>query len=267
MKLSASNIAWSAEQDDAVLRYMADHGFSGLEIAPTRVFPEKPYEDLKRASDYASRISSEYGLEICSMQSIWYGQTGRIFGSDEERQALTDYTKKAIDFTEAMGCGNLVFGCPRNRVIPENGDVEIAVRFFRELGDYAAAHHTVLAMEANPPIYNTNFINRTDEAIDLIERVDSKGFLLNLDVGTMIENGESVGIFEGREQYINHVHISEPGLKPIRKRGLHGELAEMLRRMHYSRFVSIEVGKQADLDLLAVIAEYVTQVFEQQTAS
>ena len=51
-------------------------------------------------------------------------------------------------------------------------------------------------MEANPPIYHTNFINDTQSAIELIEIVNSKGFRLNLDVGTMIENQESVSTLQ-----------------------------------------------------------------------
>lgn len=261
MKLSASNIGWGSELDDVVLRFMADHGFSGLEIAPTRIFPEKPYENLERARAFSTKMESDYGLKICSMQSIWYGQTGRIFGSEEERQALTDYTKKAIDFAEATGCGNLVFGCPRNRSIPEDGDFNIAVRFFKELGDYAYDHHTVVAMEANPPIYNTNFINTTADAIALVEKVNSKGFLLNLDVGTMVENDETPDVLEQKSRIINHVHISEPGLKKIQRRELHKKLAGILRKTGYDGFVSIEVSRQESLDDLAEMMDYIKDVF------
>ena len=39
MKLSFSNIAWSAEQDEKIYGALAARGFSGVEIAPTRLFP------------------------------------------------------------------------------------------------------------------------------------------------------------------------------------------------------------------------------------
>ena len=39
----------------------------------------------------------------------------------------------------------------------------------------------MLAMEANPPIYNTNYINTDSEAFALVKKIDSKGFLVNLD--------------------------------------------------------------------------------------
>lgn len=41
MKLSISNIAWSAEHDAAMYKFLQQEGFSGLEIAPTRIFPIK----------------------------------------------------------------------------------------------------------------------------------------------------------------------------------------------------------------------------------
>ena len=43
-KLAASNIGWTAAQDETVWQWMKDLGYSGLEIAPTRLFPDAPYE-------------------------------------------------------------------------------------------------------------------------------------------------------------------------------------------------------------------------------
>ncbi len=261
MNLSISNIGWTAEDDERVYTLMEESGFAGLEIAPTRIFTENPYDDLSKAEKWARALKYTHGFVIPSMQSIWYGRSERVFGSNDERNALIAYTKKAIDFAETIECSNLVFGCPRNRSMPDNGDSEIAVSFFKELGDYAYSHHTVVAMEANPPMYNTNFINTTEDAIKLVERVDSKGFLLNLDVGTMVENGESVDILKDKWHLINHVHISEPGLKPIQHRDIHKQLAGYLRDVGYNRFVSIEVGKQEDMNMLVEMVNYVEEIF------
>ena len=216
MILSISNIAWTADNDEKVYGFMKDHGFSGLEIAPTRIFTETPYEDLSAAESWKEDLQTNYGFTVPSMQSIWYGRKEKLFGTVEEREALLSYTKKAVDFAQTIGCGNLVFGCPVSRSVPEGKDAGSAISFFRELGEYACAHQTVIAMEPNPKIYNTNFINTTEEAFDLIKAVDSKGFLLNLDMGTMIENGESADILKGRTDLINHVHVSELQLSPVR---------------------------------------------------
>ena len=119
MKLSISNIGWDAKQDEAVYRLMGAYGVSGLEIAPTRIFPEAPYSQREEAKRWSENLKAQYGFGVSSMQSIWYGRQEKLFGNEEERQMLLAYTKEAIDFAAAVGCGNLVFGCPRNRNVPE----------------------------------------------------------------------------------------------------------------------------------------------------
>ena len=262
MKLSVSNIAWSADDDSRVYDLMKELGFCGLEIAPTRIFPESPYDSLSEIADFAGKIKEEYGFSICSMQSIWYGRQEKIFGTDEERDALCRYTQKAIDFAAAAGCGNLVFGCPRNRNLPDGCDTQKGVEFFKEIARYAEKKGTVIGMEANPPIYNTNFVNTTESAFELIEKVNSKAFALNLDLGTMIYNGEDLSVLSHRAELINHVHISEPGLKAVEKREIHKRLADFLKSASYNNYVSIEMGSAAGLDSVESAMRYVKEIFE-----
>ncbi len=261
MKLSVSNIGWEASQDAAACSLIKKYGYSGLEIAPTRIFQENPYDKLKEAEIWAEELKREYGLVVPSMQSIWFGRQEKLFGTEEERRVLVEYTKKAIDFAAAIDCKNLVFGCPGNRTIPEDADSGVGVQFFKEIGDYAYAKGTVIGMEANPPVYHTNYINDTVSALELIDKVDSKGFLLNLDLGTMIQQEEHVEELQGKVTYINHVHISEPGLKPIQERSLHIQLRELLEKEHYQGFVSIEMGKVEDLQMIEGALEYVKGIF------
>lgn len=260
-KLAVSNIAWHEYLDAQVYEMMKEYGFNGLEIAPTRIFPKAPYDRPKEAGDWAKELRKQYGFSIPSIQSIWSGRTEQLFGTEEERKVLADYTKKAVDFAAAIDCKNLVFGCPRNRSVMDGADSAIGIRFFKEIGDYAYSKGTVIGMEANPPIYHTNFINHTDAALDLIRQVDSKGFLLNLDVGTMLYNEEPVSILKGRVQYISHVHISEPGLKPIVVRKLHKDLKELLEAEDYRGFISMEMGRNEDLSLIGRGLLYVRGVF------
>lgn len=261
MKLSVSNIAWGSESDEKIYGKMRKLGFAGLEIAPTRIFGTDPYRDLARAVSWALRLKEEYGFQVSSMQSIWYGRTEKLFGEESERRALLAYTRAAIDFAAAVGCGNLVFGCPKNRLLPEGADPETAVSFFRELGDYAARKGTVLAMEANPTIYGTNYVNYTEQALKLIGEVASEGFRLNLDVGTMVQNEESVSILKGKIGLVNHVHVSEPYLAPVRRRALHEELAALLREEGYDRFVSIEMGMRDDTGEIEDVMAYLAGIF------
>lgn len=261
MKLSISNIAWDNENDAEVYEMMEQLQFGGLEIAPTKIFSKNPYEQLDIAETWKRKLESLYHLKISSMQSIWYGRSENIFRSREERKILLDYTKKAINFAEVMECGNLVFGCPKNRYVFEEKDRDSAISFFRELGEYAINRNTIIGMEANPIIYNTNYINTTKEAIELIEEVNSDGFRLNLDLGTMIYNRESPDELKGKVKLINHVHISEPELKLIKKRELHQKVVNLLKQENYNGYVSIEMGNQKEMKVLENVMVYIKEIF------
>lgn len=264
MKLSISNIAWGSADDAEMLPFLRDAVFSGLEIAPTRIFPENPYGRLDEAAAWSCRLARDYGLEVPSLQSMWYGRGERMFGTPEERNALLDYTRRAIVFAETVGCRNLVFGNPKNRDTDNPASVAgVAAGFFREIGDFAAARHTVVALEPNPAIYNTRFMNTTAEAVEMARLADSPGIKVNVDFGAMIANGESVACLAGIPEYINHVHISEPFLAPIERRDGHRELFRVLRDMDYAGYVSVEMAARASLDHVKRIVEYVRDLADE----
>ena len=258
IKLSISNIAWAAEHDLEMYQFLQESGFQGLEIAPTRIFPETPYDKLTEAKEWADELKGKYELEVPSMQSIWYGHQEKIFGSKEERKVLIDYTKKAIDFAEVIGCKNLVFGNPKNRDTDDvPGNYPTAIDFFREIGDYALEHNTTIAIEPNPTIYNTRFLNYTEQAVEMAYKCGSNGVKVNVDLGTIINNEEDINYLKQIPEYIYHVHISEPGLNLIEQRGLHVELFEILSDMAYDKYVSIEMGNKGDLQKVKEVISYV----------
>lgn len=74
---------------------MQQNGFTGLEIAPTRIFPEYPYENLTGAALFGGYLLNRWGFHVPSMQSIWYGQTGNIF-DPVQAEELLDYTAEAV---------------------------------------------------------------------------------------------------------------------------------------------------------------------------
>lgn len=260
MKLSISNIGWYEKDNQEVLNYLQKKGYSGLEIAPTVLIPENPYDNILKIQEIAKEYKEKYNLEISSMQSIWFGQTGNIFNR-EEAEYLLKYTKKAIDFASSINCKNLVFGCPKNRVIPEDKTYTDIVWFFKELGDYAYQNNTTLAMEPNPTIYNTNFINYTNEAFDLVKLVASKGFKVNVDFGTIIENNDDINIIVDNLDLVNHIHISEPYLEKIIKRDEHRIFANKLKEKGYDKYISIEMKKADSIEDVKEVIDYIYDLF------
>jgi len=263
MKLSISNIAWTMEHDKKMYKFLSNNGFSGLEIAPTRIFPINPYDNLKDAKNFANRLKKTYGMMISSIQSIWYGITESIFDSNESRHKLIEYTKKAVNFACTLDCSNLVFGCPKNRAVPPHivPDIylPIAYDFFSRIGKYAADREVCISIEPNPPIYNTNFINTTSEAFDICKKLNNLGIKVNVDLGAIIYNSENIKILKDNISLINHIHISEPYLVPIKKRAIHHELINELRNLNYDKFISIEMNSFNNIDLVKNAILYIKE--------
>lgn len=261
MNVTISNIAWLPENDAEMYAFLQEKKCTGIEIAPTRIFPKNPYSNLNKVENFRNELQDNYKLQVVSMQSICFGRNEAIFSSEEERNSLLEYIKQSIDFASVLGCNNLVFGSPKNRNINPNQE-EIAVAYFSEIGKYAAQKNTVFAFEPNPVIYGTNFINTTEQALDFVKACNVEGLKINFDLGTVIYNEEDLSILENNLQWINHVHISEPYLEEIQHRSLHKELAAILRENKYDNYISIEMKGGSELDKIKDIIQYTQDVFK-----
>ena len=205
---------------------MQQAGFTGLELAPTRIFSEAPYENLTSALLFGGYLKNRWGFSVPSLQSIWYGQKGNIF-DPADTEHLLDYTAQAFQFAHSLNCPSLVFGCPKNRM--------------------------------RPPMY-TNYLNGTADAFALVKRLDNPGLSVNLDLSTVLAQGEHLQSFIDDMQYVSHVHISEPGLVPIERRPEHKELALLLGAVGYRGFVSVEMA-HTDVDTIRRTMDYIAEVF------
>ena len=139
-QLAISNIAWQKDDDETVYAAMQQAGFTGLELAPTRIFSEAPYENLTSALLFGGYLKNRWGFSVPSLQSIWYGQKGNIF-DPADTEHLLDYTAQAFQFAHSLNCPSLVFGCPKNRMRPLGANDAAAEAFFMQAGNLAADVH------------------------------------------------------------------------------------------------------------------------------
>ena len=261
--LAFSNIAWDAAQDIEMYEILQKRNFMGLEIAPSRVFGDKPYTKLSDAEEWSKWLKSTYGILVCSIQSIWFGRVENIFHTISDRENLIDYTIQAINFCDKIQCTNIVFGCPKNRNMKNAKDIDIAYQFFQRISSYAASKGICIALEANPPIYHTNFLNDTYEVIEFVKSLGTEGLKVNLDIGTVIENGENLSAIFEYSNLIHHIHISEPYLLLIKRRELHNELKNLIQISGYERYISIEMGKREDIKEVVGIIDYIGKIFSE----
>lgn len=272
MKLAISNIAWDPSLCEAVYATMAETGFVGLEYAPGLLFKDEadPFAPAKTALDRVRYQLKVYGLHACSMQSLLYGcSEAAVFGASAERERLVSQIRKAIDLAALMGTTNLVFGSPRNRLIPDSMDKSAArdegITAFRLLGEYAHAHGVRVAVEPNPRAYGANFLTTVDEAASFVSDVNHPGIALNFDIGAVLMNGQRdqlEDLFVKCLPLISHVHLSEPDLQPAPSDiDLARRAKALCGRPDYDGWLSIEM-RTPQIDPLKTIRGCLTRLAE-----
>jgi D-psicose/D-tagatose/L-ribulose 3-epimerase len=263
MKLAMSAIAWEPSDDDAAARILREHGFEGVELAPTKIFP-RPDEASDTEIAACRAAWEKRGLRIVALQALLFGRPElTVFG--ETRDATLEYLARIIRLGARLGAHALVFGSPRNRArgsLPTTKAWARAVEFFRKLGRVAEEAGTCLCIEPNPPRYGADFIVDSEEAVRLVEEVDSPGFGLHLDAACARLAGEDLAArLRASAHVLRHVHLSEVDLAPVRAGGTSdvASIAAALREIHYSGYISIEM-KPAGLAAVRSAAESVARV-------
>lgn len=258
MKLAVSNIAWNAPLEAAVADHLRSLGVTGVEIAPSKVHPQ-PLEatdaDLARYRDFwESR-----GISIVAMQALLFGRNDlHLFRDEASRRSMRDYLAGICRFAGKVGAKALVFGSPKNRLKGELSPAaarEIAVPFFREIGQIAEREGTWLCIEHNPPEYGADFVTTSAEALDLVTAVNQPGFGLHLDTGGLTLAYESTETLSRAGSWWRHFHISEPNLAPIGDPAAsdaveidarHARYGAALKQSGYTGWISLEMKTLPD---------------------
>lgn len=255
MRLAVSNIAWPREQDEAVAGVLADLGVTGIEIAPTKVWPN-PLDATVVEIDEHRRWWADLGFEIAGAQALLFGRPElTLFESAETRRKTLDYLRGIVRLCSRLGARVLVFGSPKNRRVgdqPSEAVRETAIQFFGSLSQFATDEGACVVLEANPAEYGADFVTTAAEAVALVRAVDHPGFWLHLDTACMTLAGDPVAdTFAAGGNLLRHFHVSEPQLAAPGPGGAvdHRAFATALARHGYSGWVSVEMRQPEPFDL------------------
>lgn len=252
MKLAVSNLAWKPNERLEAYKILAHHNIHGLEMAPGLFLSEASdcFEPTTTELKLAVDEIEDYGLKLVSMQSLLFGVQGAaLFAGPDSLGRFVAGMKRAIVLAGRLSIPNMVFGSPKQRVIPDDMTTEKATEHaatvFRELGEHARAAGTTLLMEFNPPDYGTNFLNTFRQALDFVKVVNHDALKLVLDIGAMHMNDDFLSIRSAVEEgrhFISHVHMSEPHLVPAPAREDDAvKIFSALSACEYPHWVSIEM--------------------------
>jgi len=251
MKLAVSNIAWDAAEEEAVLALLERLGVQGVEIAPTKLWPELRGATPTAAAEYRARLAAR-GFQIPALQAILFGRPELLlFGPPDVQQALVRHVASVAELAHALGAGTLVFGSPKNR---DCGDLSweqasrIAAEVFAHAGDACLAHSVRVCLEPNPKAYACNFMTHWYEVEELVQRIAHPGVAVHLDAACIaVEGDDPVEAVRACAARTAHFHVTEPSLQDFSAPTLdHQAIGRALRESGYAGWLSIEMRRSAE---------------------
>ena len=251
MKLAISNIAWERHDDPKVIQQLRGYGVQGIEVAPTKLWPNWEGASQKGAELYRKRMAEE-GFEIPALQAILFGRPDLQLFQPESHKGFMEHIKLVADLAAGLGAEVLVFGSPKNR---KRGQVSIsratesAKEFLRKAGKICDERGCCIGLEHNPVEYGCDFIINAADAREMVDLIEHPGIQLHLDsAGLHMCGGDISEVIKSIGSFV-HYHISEPMLKPIIEGSVeHGSAFSALREINYSRWVSIEMKQPKSIN-------------------
>ena len=253
MKLSVSNIAWEQHDDPEILNELRNRGVTGIEVAPTKVWPEWLNATPVHATQYRKKLSAE-GFKIPAMQAILFGRPELQIFDPDCHKTFFNHIKILADLAAALDTKVLVFGSPKNRLrgqLSTHEAMKRAADFFHEAAEICHAHDCCIGLEHNPVEYGCDFITNVADARELVKIVDHPGFKLHLDSAGIHMCGSNMKeVIKDAGEFV-HFHVSEPMLAPISGGVVdHKKASSILKEIGYTGWVSIEMKMTADLQTL-----------------
>jgi sugar phosphate isomerase/epimerase len=265
--LAVSNIAWSEALDEQALECLRSFGIHSLEVAPTRLWPKWIGQSIPSALEVRAQYAAR-GFQIPSLQAILFEKPDcKLFGTDAERQALSEHLEQCADLAAALGARSLVFGAPKRSLrngLSNEAAFRIAQDTFSAAGAYCHSKGVILCLEANPSQYGCTFVTTSVEAAALVRSVNSPGFRLHLDTACLFLAEEEIcAAIENNLDILQHFHVSEPNLGDFASPTIdHGRVAGCLRALGYTNSISLEMREtQTPIPALRQAVGYLTATY------
>jgi D-psicose/D-tagatose/L-ribulose 3-epimerase len=259
MRFAFSNIGLKDPQDSAALDALRAAGFTGIEVAPTKLWPGWEGATPEAAAAHRTWLAAR-GFEVPSLQAVLFGRPDlKLFGEESAQRALVEHLTFVADLAAAFGAKAIVLGAPKNRdrgVLSPAAAIDVAVPLLREIGNAYAKRNTCLCIEPNPPQYACNFVTTAVEGRALVDAVASAGFGLHLDAAGLYLAGDDPEVELPRAApTLRHFHVSEPNLGGFAAPVVdHARMLRLLVDGGYRYWTSVEVA--ADRHELGATCNY-----------
>jgi len=234
---------------DENLKTLREIGIKAIEIPGSlQINPFKvSKEDLIRMRE----LLNAYGVDVVASNSIYPSDFSHASNSDFLRRKSIEYTYRLAKAASEIECPVLVWGSGKARSIPPDVPFnEGCGRNLEVLKEAAKAGEEFNVRFGIEPLSKneTNFVNKIEEALKLVDNVNSDFVGITADVRHMLrEEYDLVESLKTARDKIIHIHIADNNNR-VPGRGIldFRKLFKCFREIGYGGAISIEANLTED---------------------
>jgi sugar phosphate isomerase/epimerase len=247
MRYAICNETFEGWDHPRVCRFVADLGYTGLEMAPFTLAPRITDVTPERRRQLRQQ-AEECGVRIIGLHWLLAKTEGLHLTSADEavRRRTADYLVELARCTRDLGGDLMVFGSPAQRRVPAGATraqaADYAADTFRRIMPALSDFGVRLCLEPLAPP-DADFLNTCAEAVELLARVPHPNFVLHLDVRAMsAESAPVPDLIRRHASRTGHFHANDPNLRgPGFGKVDFVPIFQALRHSDYDGWVSVEV--------------------------
>lgn len=241
---------------------LAESGYDYIELAGKDVAAMSEEE----FAAHAKKIDA--GKVKCNGFNAYCATELAIVGPNASLEQAKAYAKIIFSRAKALNAVSVGIGSPKSRVLPQGFDRGLARRqlaeFLRATAKIAAENGILVLMES-VCADECNFINLTDEALEVVEELKLPNLGLVYDIYHALKMEESLCSMEHAFPYIRHMHVSAPEGHAYLTNETHSQYAPYIEKaveMRYDGIISVEafagdirLGAPQSLEILKQLIE------------
>ena len=229
---------------EEVIKRVARIGYDAIEIGAASPHAYPPTLTKERRRDI-KKMLEDNNLELSSMLPALSGGPGHNVASPipEERRHTIEHFKELAVLTAEWG-GKILLYIPGWAVYgtPLRQAWQWSVEALREIAQFAAPYGVTLVIE--PTSYDSNIVDRCDDAIMLMEEVAEPNVKLMFDTFHVLYRREVCTDYVYRMgKNLKHMHISDNDrLPPGEGRGDFVGVINALKDINFDGYLAMELG-------------------------
>jgi sugar phosphate isomerase/epimerase len=230
------------------MELLAEHGFTGVEIAPFTLFGDFSPAAVRKGLAEARAGLSGSGVLFAGLHWLFVKPEGLHVTSADPmlRKRSWDHLRLLLDIAGELGGGMLIFGSPKQRAsrgIPKAEAMKYYIEGLSEAADYAWERKSRVLVESLAS-KDTDIVNTQAEAAEVVRAVGRPGVAGMFDFHNTLDEKEPWDvIIEKHWEIIRHVHVNEmDGSWPSGTgKADFGPVFSLLHRKKFDGWVSLEI--------------------------